>query len=107
MERLAAEFRADRVHGFVPTGWTYDLKSGPFRAYAHQDRDWTIHLVPYSEHSSFQELTAYVKSVRRRLSVPRVCEPALILRIIAAAAATLQMAQTEPSCSYRRRWQAQ
>ncbi len=46
----------------VPTGWTYQMKRDAFpvrsKGSAH------IHLVPYSEHSSFSELQEYVRFMR-------------------------------------------
>ena len=62
-----------QVVGVVPTGWTYQMKRNVFpvrsKGSAH------IHLVPYSEHSSFTELQEYVRfmrpaKARSRLRVP-------------------------------------
>lgn len=48
--------------GFVPTGWLYEMKRHVFsvrRKGASQ-----VHLVPYSEHSSFAELLEFVGWMR-------------------------------------------
>ena len=51
-----------QVIGWVPTGWTYENKRNmfPVKTKGH----CSIHLVPYSEHSSYTELQTYVKFLR-------------------------------------------
>ena len=46
----------------MPTGWTYENKrtAFPVKTKGHL----SIHLVPYSEHSSFTELQEYVRFLR-------------------------------------------
>jgi len=54
--------RRAQVVGVVPTGWTFQMKKAAYpvrsKGAAH------IHLVPYSEHSSFAELQEYVRFMR-------------------------------------------
>ncbi len=48
--------------GWVPTGWTYEHKKN---AHPVKKRgNLSIHLVPYSEHSSYSELVEYVKFLK-------------------------------------------
>ena len=51
MEELRARHGVEEVIAFVPTGWAYDGKA----EFSTRSRAGlgTIHLVPYSEHSSF------------------------------------------------------
>ncbi|XP_024977884.1 DNA ligase 6 isoform X3 [Cynara cardunculus var. scolymus] len=59
-----------KVVGFVPTGWTYEVKRNKF---AVRTKDsFEIHLVPYSEHSNYQELREYVKFLRPKRVIPTV-----------------------------------
>ncbi|KAL2329535.1 hypothetical protein Fmac_017116 [Flemingia macrophylla] len=59
-----------RVVGFVPTGWTYEVKRGGF---AVKSKDsFQIHLVPYSEHSNYDELREFVKFLKPKRVVPTV-----------------------------------
>jgi len=59
-----------RVVGFVPTGWTYEVKRSRF---AVKSKDsFQIHLVPYSEHSNYDELREYVKFLKPKRVVPTV-----------------------------------
>ncbi|KAD4888374.1 hypothetical protein E3N88_20447 [Mikania micrantha] len=56
--------------GFVPTGWTYEVKRNKF---AVRTKDsFEIHLVPYSEHSNYEELREYVKFLRPKRIIPTV-----------------------------------
>lgn len=51
-----------QVVGFVPTGWMYEMKR---RTYPVREKGpCKIHLVPYSEHSSYNELREYVRFLR-------------------------------------------
>ncbi|XP_023761536.1 DNA ligase 6 isoform X1 [Lactuca sativa] len=59
-----------KVVGFVPTGWTYEVKHNKF---AVRTKDpFEIHLVPYSEHSNYEELREYVKFLRPKRVIPTV-----------------------------------
>ncbi|KAG4378181.1 hypothetical protein GLYMA_18G292900v4 [Glycine max] len=59
-----------KVVGFVPTGWTYEVKRNRF---AVKSKDlFKIHLVPYSEHSNYDELREYVKFLKPKRVVPTV-----------------------------------
>ncbi|CAJ1842765.1 unnamed protein product [Sphenostylis stenocarpa] len=59
-----------KVVGFVPTGWTYEVKRSRF---AVKSKDsFQIHLVPYSEHSNYDELREYVKFLKPKRVVPTV-----------------------------------
>jgi len=61
--------RRAQVVGVVPTGWTFQMKKAAYpvrsKGAAH------IHLVPYSEHSSFAELQEYVRFMRPVQARPR------------------------------------
>ncbi|CAK9177949.1 unnamed protein product [Ilex paraguariensis] len=59
-----------KVVGFVPTGWTYEVKRNKF---AVRTKDsFEIHLVPYSEHSNYDELREYVKFLKPKRVIPTV-----------------------------------
>ncbi|XP_021862658.2 DNA ligase 6 isoform X3 [Spinacia oleracea] len=59
-----------KVVGFVPTGWTYEVKKNKF---AVRTKDsFEIHLVPYSEHSNYNELREYVKFLKPKRVLPTV-----------------------------------
>ncbi|XP_071684444.1 DNA ligase 6 isoform X6 [Lolium perenne] len=56
--------------GFVPTGWMHETKKEGF---AVREKDSIkIHLVPYSEHSSYDELRDYVKFLHPKRVIPTV-----------------------------------
>lgn len=60
----------NKVVGFVPTGWTYEVKHNKF---AVRTKDsFEIHLVPYSEHSNYEELREYVKFLKPKRVIPTV-----------------------------------
>jgi ATP-dependent DNA ligase I len=70
MEELRQQYKAERVVGFVPTGWLYEMKKETFSV---RTKDaCSIHLVPYSEHSSYRELTEYVGWIRPHKIIPTV-----------------------------------
>ena len=54
--------------GFVCTGWTYEHKRTMFPV--KRKGRLAIHLVPYSEHSSFTELQEYVRFLRPHQARP-------------------------------------
>ena len=76
MEKARVDAGVDRVVGFVPTGWMYDTKKGSAGGEAafpiHRKGACEVHLVPYSEHSSFDELQTYVRWMRPREVIPTV-----------------------------------
>jgi DNA ligase-1 len=51
-----------QVVGFVPTGWLYEMKSAAYPS--RVKGPCSVHLVPYSEHSSYAELREYVAWLR-------------------------------------------
>lgn len=60
--RLRPSNPALQVVGFVPTGWTYEMKR---KTYPVRSKEAChIHLVPYSEHSSYTELRDYVRFLK-------------------------------------------
>mmetsp|Transcript_4466 Transcript_4466/g.13544 ORF Transcript_4466/g.13544 Transcript_4466/m.13544 type:complete len:543 (-) Transcript_4466:862-2490(-) len=58
-----------RIVGFVPTGWTYDVKDSMSK---HEKGTCGLYGVPYSEHSSFVELLEWVGFLRPKKVVPTV-----------------------------------
>lgn len=54
--------------GFVPTGWMYETKKEGFAVRVKDSLE--IHLVPYSEHSSYNELRDYVKFLHPKSVIP-------------------------------------
>lgn len=70
MNDIMVEKGYSKVVGFVPTGWTYELKHNKFSVKSKDSLE--IHLVPYSEHSNYNELREYVKFLRPRRVVPTV-----------------------------------
>ncbi|XP_062206534.1 DNA ligase 6 isoform X2 [Phragmites australis] len=54
--------------GFVPTGWMYEAKKEGFAVRVKDLLE--IHLVPYSEHSSYDELREYVKFLHPKRVIP-------------------------------------
>ena len=56
----------------MPTGWTYENKRTAFPVKVKDHL--SIHLVPYSEHSSFPELQEYVRFLRpHRVRLTSLC----------------------------------
>lgn len=72
MEALRAAEGAEEVVGVVPTGWLHEAKKAANGFPVRRKGACTIHLVPYSEHSSFTELREYVKWLRPHQVVPTV-----------------------------------
>ena len=70
MEKFVTESGFSRVVGFVPTGWTYELKKRTFSV--RRKGSCQIHLVPYSEHSNYEELREYVGFLRPKEIIPTV-----------------------------------
>lgn len=61
-EALRQELGAEEVVGFVPTGWLYEMRKETFAV--KRKGACSVHLVPYSEHNSFDELREYVRFLR-------------------------------------------
>lgn len=61
---------ASSVVGFVPTGWVHNAKKNGNKVLSKNNV--RIHLVPYSEHSSFEELLEFVGMIRPSKVVPTV-----------------------------------
>ncbi|KAI8541902.1 hypothetical protein RHMOL_Rhmol08G0097000 [Rhododendron molle] len=59
-----------KVVGFVPTGWTYEVKHNKFAVRTKDE--FEIHLVPYSEHSNYDELREYVRFLKPKRVIPTV-----------------------------------
>ncbi|BBN03501.1 DNA ligase 1 [Marchantia polymorpha subsp. ruderalis] len=70
MEKAMKESGYKKVVGFVPTGWTYELKKKTFSV--RKKGPFEIHLVPYSEHSNYEELREYVGFLRPKEIIPTV-----------------------------------
>ncbi|XAR51498.1 DNA ligase (ATP) [Bertholletia excelsa] len=70
MKEVMDEKGYSKVVGFVPTGWTYEVKRNKF---AVRSKDvFDIHLVPYSEHSNYDELREYVRFLKPKRVIPTV-----------------------------------
>ncbi|KAL7190750.1 hypothetical protein ACSBR2_022933 [Camellia fascicularis] len=70
MKEIMDEKGYSKVVGFVPTGWTYEVKRNKF---AVRTKDaFEIHLVPYSEHSNYDELREYVRFLKPKRVIPTV-----------------------------------
>jgi len=70
MEKILADSGFSRVIGFIPTGWTYELRKKTFSV--RRKGSCEIHLVPYSEHSNYDELREYVGYLRPKEIIPTV-----------------------------------
>lgn len=70
MKEIMVERGYNKVVGFVPTGWTYEVKRNKFAVRSKDSCE--IHLVPYSEHSNYNELREYVKFLRPKRVIPTV-----------------------------------
>lgn len=70
MKEIMSERGYSKVVGFVPTGWTYEVKRNKFSVKTKDS--FEIHLVPYSEHSNYDELREYVKFLKPKRVIPTV-----------------------------------
>ncbi|XP_022948739.1 DNA ligase 6-like isoform X2 [Cucurbita moschata] len=70
MNDIMVEKGYSKVVGFVPTGWTYEMKHKNFSVRSKDSLE--IHLVPYSEHSNYNEIREFVKFLKPRRIVPTV-----------------------------------
>merc|ERR1712166_850490 len=66
---LKGELKYEHVCGIIPTGWAGTSKWNRYHATSKKGRA-TVVLIPYSEHSSYSELTSFVKGMK-----PRHVEP--------------------------------
>ena len=65
--------RFDTVIAFRPTGWTFSANAKTRRATARRQRCKLVQYgLPYSEHSSLNELRAFVDFVQPRIIFPHV-----------------------------------
>ncbi|KAK3285179.1 hypothetical protein CYMTET_7194 [Cymbomonas tetramitiformis] len=70
IEKYRLEHGVDQVVGFVPTGWMYEMRKHTFSV---REKDkCSVHLVPYSEHSNYEELREYVRWLRPHEVIPTV-----------------------------------
>ncbi|CAL4962037.1 unnamed protein product [Urochloa decumbens] len=70
MKEIMVERGYMKAVGFVPTGWMYETKKEGFAVRVKDSLE--IHLVPYSEHSSYEELHDYVKFLHPKRVIPTV-----------------------------------
>lgn len=70
LKEYRQEHGAEEAVAFVPSGWAYEGKGKDF-SFRESGAD-TVHLVPYSEHSSYEELREYVGWIRPERVVPTV-----------------------------------
>jgi DNA ligase 1 len=72
MQEIMAERGYAKAVGFVATGWMYETNKVGFAVRVKEP--FEIHLVPYSEHSSYSELKDYVRFLRPKRVIPTVGE---------------------------------
>ena len=70
MKEIMVERGYSKAIGFVPTGWTYEVKRNKFSVRSKDS--FEIHLVPYSEHSNYDELREYVRLLKPKRVIPTV-----------------------------------
>ncbi|PAN29161.2 hypothetical protein PAHAL_5G202700 [Panicum hallii] len=70
MKEIMLERGYMKAIGFVPTGWMYETQKEGFAVRVKESLE--IHLVPYSEHSSYDELRDYVKFLHPKRVIPTV-----------------------------------
>lgn len=70
MKEIMLERGYMKAVGFVPTGWMYETKRDGFAVRVKDSCE--IHLVPYSEHSSYSELREYIRFLRPKRVIPTV-----------------------------------
>jgi DNA cross-link repair 1A protein len=69
-DKVFSKKKYDRVVGFRPTGWTH---SGNSSIVNSQTRgSFTVHGIPYSEHSSFDELVDCLDCLKPKRIIPTV-----------------------------------
>lgn len=70
MKELMSEKGYSKAVGFVSTGWMHETKRDGFAVRVKESLE--IHLVPYSEHSNYDELREYVRFLRPKRVIPIV-----------------------------------
>lgn len=70
MKEIMTERGYSKVVGFVATGWMYETKREGSATRVKDQME--IHLVPCSEHSSYEELREYVRFLRPKRVIPTV-----------------------------------
>ena len=70
MKEIMLERGFSKAFGFVSTGWMYETKREGFAVRVKDELE--IYLVPYSEHSSYEELREYVRFLRPKRVIPTV-----------------------------------
>lgn len=70
MKEIMLERGYSKAVGFVSTGWMYETKKKGFSIRSKDEL--VIHLVPYSEHSSYEELREFVRFLRPKRVIPTV-----------------------------------
>ncbi|KAG0489420.1 hypothetical protein HPP92_008231 [Vanilla planifolia] len=70
MTDIMVEKGYSKAVGFISTGWVYEMRKGRFSVKIKDSLE--IHLVPYSEHSSYDELREYVRFLRPKRVIPTV-----------------------------------
>ncbi|XP_020246783.1 DNA ligase 6 [Asparagus officinalis] len=74
MKEIMLERGYSKAVGFVSTGWLYETKKDGFAVRVKDELE--IHLVPYSEHSSYDELREFVRFLRPKRVIPTVGDDA-------------------------------
>ncbi|WOK98011.1 DNA ligase 6 isoform X1 [Canna indica] len=70
MKEIMVERGYSKAVGFISTGWMYETKRDGFSVRVKDCLE--IHLVPYSEHSNYNELREYVRFLRPKQVIPTV-----------------------------------
>ncbi|CAL9159626.1 unnamed protein product [Musa hybrid cultivar] len=70
MKEIMAERGYNKAVGFISTGWLNETKRDGFAVRVKDLLE--IHLVPYSEHSNYNELREYVRFLRPKRVIPTV-----------------------------------
>ncbi|MQL69823.1 hypothetical protein Taro_002099 [Colocasia esculenta] len=70
MKEIMLERGYAKAVGFVPSGWVYKKNNVVFPVSVNESLE--IHIVPYSEHSSYEELREYVRFLRPKRVIPTV-----------------------------------
>ncbi|VFQ59457.1 unnamed protein product [Cuscuta campestris] len=68
VQDIMKEKKFSKLVGFVPTCWSYNVEGSKFSVRKKDSLE--IHLVPYSEHSNYDELREYVKFLKPKCVIP-------------------------------------
>jgi hypothetical protein len=68
--KKASQFRYDRIVAFRPTGWSYSQSTTVLTSKSKDSL--TLYSIPYSEHSSYDELIDFVKMMKPNIIHPTV-----------------------------------